>query len=129
MEKNHTIWGYVAVLDEEKLNKKSFIMLMKRTNKPVSKELLDHIITRERAKEVRKMGVEFIDSRLLNGRYDWVIYFNANDLRTAKAIVELYNELYDGFISEIHLNEVMFSVVSCGIKNPDIKKLEDFFKV
>jgi len=129
MEKNHTIWGYVAVLDEEKLGKKTYMMLLKRTNKPISKEALNHIISREIGDRARKMGVEFIDSRLLNGRYDWVIYFNANDLRTAKAIVELYNELYDGFISEIHLNEVMFSVVSCGIKNPDIKKLEDFFKV
>jgi DNA-binding Lrp family transcriptional regulator len=63
MEKNHTIWGYVAVLDEEKLDKKSYIMIMKRTNKPVSQELLDHIIKRERANEVRKMGVEMTSSQ------------------------------------------------------------------
>ena len=39
LEKNHTIWGYVAVVDEEKLDKKSYIILMKRTNKPISQDI------------------------------------------------------------------------------------------
>jgi len=30
LEKNNTIWGYVAVVNQEKLNKKSYIMLIKR---------------------------------------------------------------------------------------------------
>ena len=29
LEKNHTIWGYTAVVYEEKLNKKSYLMLIK----------------------------------------------------------------------------------------------------
>ena len=28
LEKNHTIWGYVAVVNQEKLNKKRYLMLM-----------------------------------------------------------------------------------------------------
>jgi DNA-binding Lrp family transcriptional regulator len=47
LEKNNTIWGYVAVVNQEKLNKKRYIMLMKRSNKPVSKEVINHITSRE----------------------------------------------------------------------------------
>jgi len=129
LEKNHTIWGYVAVVNQEKLNKKRYIMLMKRTNKPISKEAMNQIISRDIDDRAKKMGVEFINSIYLNGRYDWIICFTANDIRDAKKVVELYNELYEGFISEIHLNEEMFPVLSCGITNPEIKKLKDFFKV
>src|SRR4030043_1629205 len=49
LEKNHTIWGYVAVVDEEKLDKKSYIMLVKRTNKPITQELVNRIVKRELA--------------------------------------------------------------------------------
>ncbi|MCJ7570641.1 MAG: Lrp/AsnC family transcriptional regulator [Candidatus Thermoplasmatota archaeon] len=47
LEKNNTIWGYVAVVDEEKLDKKSYILLMKRTNKPVEKKLINQIVNGE----------------------------------------------------------------------------------
>ena len=129
MEKNHTIWGYVAVLDEEKLDKKSYIMIMKRTNKPVSQELLDHIIKRERANEVRKMGVEITNSIFLHGSFDWILCFNAPNLKTAKGYIEIFNKFFEGYVSEVHLVEKMFTSISCGIENPDIEKLNDFFKV
>ena len=129
MEKNHTIWGYTAVVDEEKLDKKSYIMLMKRTNKPVSEKLKNDIITRELANRLKKLGIEMTNSIFTHGIYDWVICFNANDIRQAKTMVEIYNQLYEGYVSEIHLLEKMFSAVSCGVTNPDIKKLDDFFKI
>ncbi len=129
LEKNHTIWGYVPVLDEEKLGKKSYVMLMKRTNKPVSQELLDHIITRERANEVRKMGIEITNSIFLHGTFDWILCFNAPDLKTAKRYIEIFNQFYEGYVSEVHLEEKMFATVSCGLENPDAKKLNYFFKV
>ena len=129
MEKNHTIWGYVAVVDEEKLNKKSYMMLIKRSNKPMIKEVVNHVTSREIADEVRKNGIDITNSYYTHGNYDWVICFNANDIREAKGFVEYYNKLYEGFLSDVHLIEIMFTAASCGITNPEIKKLEDFFKV
>ena len=35
LEKNKTIWGYFAVVDYEKLNLKRYLMLIKRSNKPL----------------------------------------------------------------------------------------------
>ena len=129
LEKNNTIWGYVAVVDEEKLDKKSYIILLKRTNKPFSQELIDKIIERELTDKGKNLGIEMINSIYTHGVYDWIIFFNAYDIIDAKAFVEELNKLFEGFISDIHLIEKMFSAVSCGVTNPDIKKLNDFFKI
>ena len=128
MEKNNTIWGYVAVIDSVKLEKKGFVMLMKRSNKPISKEIINHILTREIADKVEKWGVEFLDSTYLNGNYDYMITFLANNIKDAKKVVELYYALYPGFISEIDIHEEIFSVQKCGITNPEINKFKDFFE-
>ena len=126
LEKNHTIWGYTAVVDEEKLDEKSYIILIKRTNKPLSQELINKIIKRELGKQ---SGIEITNSIYAHGIYDWIIFINATSIREAKGFVEETNKLFEGFIAEIHLIEKMFSAVSCGVTNPDIKKLNNFFKV
>ena len=56
LEKNNTIWGYSTIVDEEKLDKKSYIMLVKRTNKPVSEVIKNKIIKREFVNLVKKIG-------------------------------------------------------------------------
>ena len=129
LEKNHTIWGYVAVVDEEKLDKKSYILLIKRTNKPVEQELIDLIVKRELENQARLTGIEFINSIFTHGSYDWIIFFNAPDIRIAKGFVETFNKLYEKYLSEVNLIEKMFLAVSCGVTNPDINKLNDFFKI
>ena len=129
LEKNHTIWGYTAIADEEKLGKKSYIMLIKRTNKPITQILVNQILNREFANRVKKMGITITNSYYTHGNYDWFICFNANDIKEAKSFVEIYNKLYEGHVSEIHLMENMFTAVSSGITNPEIEKLNDFFKI
>ena len=129
LEKNNTIWGYIPVLDEVKLNKKSFILLMKKTSKPVTQELMDQIINRDLSKKVKKTGIEIISSIYTNGIYDWVLYFNAADLKDAKGFVEVFNKLYQGYVSDIHLLENMFPVVGSRIANPEIERLNDFISI
>lgn len=104
-------------------------MLVKRTNKPITQVLVNQILNREFANSVKKMGIAITNSYYTHGNYDWVICFNANDMKEAKSFVEIYNKLYEGYVSEIHLLENMFSAVSCGITNPEIEKLNDFFKI
>jgi len=128
LEKNNTIWGYVAVIDEEKVDKKSYILLVKRSTKPVEQELLNHIIKRELVKRT-ETKIDITNSMFTHGSYDWIIYFNAYDLKQAKQFQEHFNKLYEGFIIETQLIEKLFTVVSCGVTNPEIKKLNDFFKI
>jgi DNA-binding Lrp family transcriptional regulator len=129
LEKNNTIWGYVAVVDEEKLDKKSYIILMKRTNKPFSQELIDKIVKRDLSKTGKKIGIDIMNSMYTHGAYDWIIHFNATDIKEAKGFAEEINRLYEGFLSEVLLIEKMFTAVSSGVTNPDIKDLNDFFKI
>jgi DNA-binding Lrp family transcriptional regulator len=129
LEKNKTIWGYVAVVNEEKLDKKSYILLMKRTNKPLSKEIINKIIERDLSKKVKKIGIEILNSIFTHGFYDWVICFNAKNIQEAKSFVEVLNKLYEGYLLEVHLIEKMFTAVNGGVTNPEIKKLDNFFNI
>ncbi len=127
LEKNHTIWGYVAVTDEEKLDKKEFIVLIKRTNKPVDKQFINKIVKRELDKESEDLGIEILTSIYINGRYDWVICFQAGDIKEAKRFCENLNKTFEGYISELHLLEKMFTAKKYGIQNPEIDRINDFF--
>jgi len=129
LEKNNTIWGYVAVINEEKQNKHGFIVLLKRSQVPIEKEALEKIVSRELINKVQKSGIEVINSIYTNGAYDWVICFSAENVKEAKSFVELLTKLFSGFISEILLLEEMFSASKNGISNPEIEKLRDFFSL
>ena len=129
LEKNHTIWGYTAVLDEEKLGKRSFVLLIKRSNKPMKKEILEKMSRKDFIKRVEALGVESLMHMYMNGVYDWLIYFNANDIRIAKNYVEELTRVYEGHISEIILQEVMFTAQNSGITNPNIEHINDFFEI
>ena len=40
LEKNNVIWGYSAVVDEEKQEQKGYLVLIKRSDAPVKKEII-----------------------------------------------------------------------------------------
>ena len=129
LEKNHTIWGYIAVVDNEKLNKKNYMMLIKRSNKPITNELINDVTSRKISDDVREIGIDIACSFFSHGNYDWIICFSAYNIREAKAFVEYINKLYEGFLSDVDLIELMFSAVRSGVRNPEIDKLNDFFKI
>lgn len=57
LKKVKKIWGYSTVVDDEKFGLSRYLILLKRTNIPVSKEQLDLITTRELKRETSKLGV------------------------------------------------------------------------
>lgn len=128
LEKNNTIWGYIAVINEEKQNKHGFIVLIKRSHVPFDKEPIEKIVSRELAQRVEKSGVELINSIYTNGEYDWVINFTATNIKEAKSFVELLTNIFSGYISEMHLLEEMFSASKNGITNPEIERFREFFE-
>ena len=127
LEKNNTIWGYSAVVDERKQEKKGYIVLIKRSEQPIKKELIDKIINRELVKETSESGIEITNSAYTNGSYDWVICFNAKDIKAAKKLVEGLRKVFKGGIMDIQLLEKMFTVEKFGIQNPNIEGLKEFF--
>jgi DNA-binding Lrp family transcriptional regulator len=129
LEKNNTIWGYTAILDEQKLGKKSYVLLIKRSIKPMTKDILDRMSRKDFMKRIEKLGVESFSHIFIHGNYDWIILFNAPDIRIAKNYVEELNRTYEGHISEIHLQEIVYTAQNSGITNPNIEKIQDFFMV
>jgi len=127
LEKNNTIWGYTAIIDEEKQDMRKYFVLIKRTNLPVTEEMIERLITRELKKQTEDLDVNLITSSWTNGIFDYLICFNAPDIRNAKRFVEKLNKLFEGLISEIHLIEQLFSVQKCGIENPNVDKIKEFF--
>jgi DNA-binding Lrp family transcriptional regulator len=128
LEKNNTIWGYVTIIDDEKLDFHSYIILIKKTSRPLNNELLENITKRKIENNAKKLGITVESSYYVNGAYDYVICFNAEDIKQAKKLCENVNIIFEGYIEEIKLLENMFPIKKCGIVNPEIEKLKDFIK-
>jgi DNA-binding Lrp family transcriptional regulator len=126
LEKNKTIWGYHAVIDDEKINRHSYIMLIKRSNEPMS-AATDKIIQQTIEKRGHEINVDVECSRLLHGIYDWFICFTAPDIREAKRFSEMFNREYPNLINEIHILENIFTVKNSGVMNPNVTKLKEYF--
>ena len=88
LEKNKTIWGYYAVVDNEKLDMKRYIMLIKRSNKPI-RDAVNKIIDLTMHCKREEIDVDVICSSYIHGHYDWMLIFTANNIKNAKNIITL----------------------------------------
>lgn len=129
LEEENTIWGYTAIIDKQKLGQKTYILLIKRSNKPMEEEILSKMSNKEFTKRIEKLGIQSLFQLFIHGYFDWLVMFNASDIKKAKGYVEELNRAYQGFIEEISLHEMMFPALYCGMINPEIEKVKDFFKV
>ncbi|MFH1101774.1 MAG: Lrp/AsnC family transcriptional regulator [Methanobacteriota archaeon] len=125
LEKDRIIWGYHAVTDSEKLHIKNFILLVKASMKPM-KDVAEIIIKREIEPLAEEIGVTIDCSLYLNGAYDWIVFFDAKDIKQAKKFCNLMSVTYRDFIADMVLLEQMFPLKKCGIMNPDFKRLKEF---
>jgi len=126
LEKNKTIWGYCAVVDNEQLDRKRYIMLIKRSSKPLG-DTVNKIIDLTMHVKGKDIGVDVIDSSYLHGHYDWMLIFTATDIKNAKRFSEFLSMEYHHAISDIHLLEDIFSVKKSNVVNPNVEKLRDLF--
>lgn len=126
LEKNKTIWGYAAIVNEEKQELKHYIMLIKKTTLPIDDKIADKIITRKLESIAPKTGVKIENSLYVHGVYDWIVSFTAKDIKQAKRFSEKFIELYKGYIAELNLLETLFSIKKQGVLNPKAIELKQF---
>ncbi len=127
LEKDKTIWGYRAVVDNEKMGLKRYLILIKRTHKHFSKEQVD-IITSRKVKQVSsKLGVNIECSYFIHGSYDWFFMVTSKDIRFVKKTIETFNILLKGFFSEVKVEEVIFPVETNSFINPNLDQIKEFF--
>ena len=126
LEEDKIIWGYSAIVDEEKQGFKHYIILIKRTTLPVDEKLVDKIITRQLEGLIPESDIIIESSMFTHGIYDWVICFKARELKKAIKFREVVNSMYEGFISDINMLETLFPIRIQGILNPEIEKLKEY---
>ena len=126
LEKEKTIWGYTAIMNEEKYGTKKFYVLIKRSNMPLDKEIAKKIIYRHLEEKSSEIDVIIETSIYVHGEYDWIIIIEAEDITKAKQFTEMLNKLYQGYIDEIHVLQILFPIKVHGIMNPDKENLEKF---
>ncbi len=127
LEKDKTIWGYNAVFDDEKLGLRRYLILIKRTNKPISKMQLNVITSRKLKQVTSKLGINIECSFYIHVSYDWFIMVTAKDIRFVKKVIEAFTILLKGFISEVQVEEVIFSVEKNNFTNPNLDQIKEFF--
>ncbi len=125
LEDSHTIWGYHAVTDFERLGYHEYILLIKKTTRSLD-EVAEQIISRDIEKKAKELNVIIGSSYYLHGIYDWLFSFTAKDLRQAKKFESEFVRTFKNIIAETELLENIFPVKRNGVVNPSIKKIKEF---
>jgi len=128
LEEEKTIWGYHAIVNNEKISTHNYILLIKSKCLPINNSFEKDIVERKIDKLAAEMGVTVDCSYWLNGNYDGMISFSAKDLREAKKFQELYLSTFNGNISQLNLLEKMVIVKEGGFLNPNIKKTKSLLE-
>ncbi|MBN1281177.1 MAG: Lrp/AsnC family transcriptional regulator [Candidatus Thermoplasmatota archaeon] len=126
LEADHLIWGYTAITDDAKLDRKHYVALIKKTTKPLDNAMITAASSPLLQDRAAPEGIIIESSMYLHGDYDWMILFTAPDIRYAKRFMELLKTTYEGFIDTITLQETLFWVRKHCILNPEAKSLKDF---
>jgi len=125
LEEKKAIWGYTAIINEEKIDWKSFIILIKM--KPISKKQVDLELRSLGENKPKKLNIRLLDFFYINGTYDWIIIFAAENWAAARKYYDFVRIKYRQFLREKpELIEIIFSLVRYGKKNPEIEKLKEF---
>ena len=126
LESNKTIWGYTAVPDKEKQGVRHYILLIKRSNEPIDKAV-DELISSFKKGAAKTLGIYVRTACVLHGEYDGIIFFTAKDISVAKKFIEFINKRYTSTVRETVLLEDIFSIKICGMLNPKLDELKDFY--
>ena len=128
LEKNRIIWGYTAIINEEKQGNDTYIILIKRTTQPLDEDLAEKIISRKIEDQMDKLQCKMVSSIYTHGLYDWVLIITAKEIKQAKQVCELLRMRYQKYLSEVILIKSLFPLKIQGITNPDGVKLKDFLR-
>ncbi|EMR75054.1 transcriptional regulator [Thermoplasmatales archaeon SCGC AB-540-F20] len=126
LEKSKTVWGYHAVVDDEKLDRTRYMMLVKRSSQPVG-DAINKITKLTAGKKGEEIGIDVLSVGYMYGEYDVVIVFTADGIKNAKKFKEILISEVPNLIRKLDLMEYVFLLRDGGITNPEIEKMREFF--
>jgi DNA-binding Lrp family transcriptional regulator len=127
LEKNKTIWGYTAIVDDEKLGLKRYIILIKRNNVPLPSEKIDLIVNRAIRSEMHQLGINTDCSYFIHGPFDWAISITARGIIDVKRFTEGFSRSFKDYISDIQIMDVILPLEQSGIDNPHSSDIHGYF--
>jgi DNA-binding Lrp family transcriptional regulator len=125
LEKDRTIWGYTAIVDEKDLPSKKFVLLLKRTMKQFDKTKLDEMISKSFSQYYEPLGIRVESTYYVHGEYDWVVVFTAPNLLGAKKFSSILFDHYQGVAEKVIIMEVLFTGRAHYVMNPDQETLSE----
>jgi DNA-binding Lrp family transcriptional regulator len=129
-EKDKTIWGYTAIIDDNKMGRKRFYILLKKAPIKVTDEKLNVVINRELRKIATKNGVNLESTYFFNGSYDGQICVTAEDIIHVKNfIAEMEKKIGTAYFKEADILEVLVPIQMRGFNNPKLKQLKKYFSL
>lgn len=128
MEERHMIWGYTAIIDQDEIEQESFMILIKRTNDPLDKKIMNKIESIQLEDVAQPFDVTIESSCYVHGNYDWIITVTAQGINQAKTFCDRLNSEFPGAIAMIDIQQILYFVRKHHIFNPDRKKLRDLME-
>ena len=126
LEAKELIWGYTAIFNENKMELKHFMLLIKRSMKRVEQTTVNKIVSRKLEDIVKEIDITIESSSYVHGEYDWIITFTARDIIQAKKFSDSLITWHPGVIEKILILETLMFIKKHYILNPEKDKLEDF---
>lgn len=123
LDKSKAIWGYTAILDNERRSLTEYVLMLKRSMKPMDEKTLDAFTAFQPAET---SGVTIESLLYVHGEYDWILSFTAPDIRLAKIFHETLLAAFPGVFEQMSLMETLVPVRDHHIANPNAKRLKEF---
>ena len=123
LEEEKTIWGYTAIVEQERYNLKHFTMLMKRNTNPFDQEIIQEILNTRLDDLLESSIIKMEHIEYIHGSYDALLSFYAPDLISAKKFSDRFKERFYKYIASVDLLEGIFFIRNQRLRNPNIKKI------
>jgi DNA-binding Lrp family transcriptional regulator len=127
LENNKTIWGYNAVVDEGKLERNRYLMLVKRSSQPTPEDAINKITKLTAGQKGEKIGIDILSVGYMHGEFDVAIVFKADSIKQVKKFKEIMINELPNLIEKMELLEYIFLLRDGGITNPDIENIREYF--
>ena len=122
LEKDHIIWGYTAVVDDMD---RSIFFAASKLKKPIYQNI-EKIIENVQEDTESMLNIGLIGSFYINGIYDWLVVFSAENILDAKKFCTHIQKQHENYIDRIELMETIFPLIKFGKLNPNLDKLKEF---
>ena len=128
LEKDKTIWGYTAILDDNKVGRKRFCILLKKAPIKTTEEALNKVITRELRQVANKNGVNLESTYFFHGLYDGQICVTAeNMIQVKRFIADMEKKMGAEYFKKTDILEMLIPIQVKGFNNPNLEKLKEYF--